>query len=532
MTDQANFERALERRLVVRATRADRPFDATVVARAAIEAAPRRPGLFGGSIRVLPAVGWLILVGLLALVGAVAIGGVHAPPRPDLIVVAVGQHDGLRIQANGRDALHIGDGPYFQPRWSHDGELVAATALTDRDANHLLVYRSDGSYVTDRVGVTGEIEWSPTGHQIAIQSISSNDIGVLSVGEGTVILPMMPDDLDFAAGFSWSPDGRRIVVASRAAEDGTLGPAWILDATGRLPAARFGTEDASGLREPRWSPDGTRIASVERCPNGDCIRIRDAASGQRRSEIMALASPSRLDWSPDGAWLAFDSDGDLFIASSDVATVTPLTSGRSVDRFVEWAPDGQSVVVWRTVTEGGQEPYEFWSVPIDGSAPTLLARDAFGVSIRPTDPSVARPAATASPLTMADASDCPVTKPGKAPGDIEDRLFGSASAFGNNDLWVGGLGEEGVILADSRFVESDGSIGMKFGWWRIESGTLTIAGRRLDASGPPLRASVPDGYGSQGFQASGISFPTEGCWEVTGAVGGSELTFVIFLLRT
>lgn len=133
---------------------------------------------------------------------------------------------------------------------------------------------------------------------------------------------------------------------------------------------------------------------------------------------------------------------------------------------------------------------------------------------------------------MADATDCPVTKPGKAPADIGDRLFGSASAFGNNDLWVGGLGEDGVILADSRFVESDGSIGMKFGWWRIVSGTLTIEGRRLDAPGPPLRASVPDGYGPQGFQASGVYFPTEGCWEVVGAVGGSKLTFVIFVLRT
>ncbi len=141
------------------------------------------------------------------------------------------------------------------------------------------------------------------------------------------------------------------------------------------------------------------------------------------------------------------------------------------------------------------------------------------------------PAATGSRLTIADADSCAVTKPGNAPEDIGDRLFGSSAAFGNNFLWVGGLGEGGVILADSRFVESDGSIGWKLGWWRIASGTLTIAGRRLDAPGPPLRASVPDGYGPNGFQASGVSFPTEGCWEVTGTVGDAELTFVTFVLR-
>lgn len=149
-----------------------------------------------------------------------------------------------------------------------------------------------------------------------------------------------------------------------------------------------------------------------------------------------------------------------------------------------------------------------------------------------TVPGAGTPAETSSPLTTADAKSCPVTQPGKAPADIGDRLFGSSAAFGNNDLWVGGLGEDGVILADSRFVESDGSIGWKFGWWRIVSGTLAITGRQLDAHGPPPRASVPDGYGSQGFQASSVYFPTEGCWEVTGTVGGSELTFVTFVLRT
>lgn len=140
--------------------------------------------------------------------------------------------------------------------------------------------------------------------------------------------------------------------------------------------------------------------------------------------------------------------------------------------------------------------------------------------------------APSSPLIIADARKCPLTKPAKAPEDFGDQLFGSAAAFGNNDLWVGGLGDDGVLLVDSRFVESNGSIGWKFGWWRIVSGTLTITGRRLDAPAPPLRASVPVGYGSTGFQASGVDFPAEGCWEITGTVGSSELTFVTFVLRT
>jgi hypothetical protein len=133
-------------------------------------------------------------------------------------------------------------------------------------------------------------------------------------------------------------------------------------------------------------------------------------------------------------------------------------------------------------------------------------------------------------LTMADAQDCPVTMPVAAPTEFAERLFGSGQAFGNDDLWVGGLGADGVIPADPRFVEPDGSIGWKLGWWRIAPGRLTITGRRLDAPAPPLRGEAQEGYGSSGFQASGVYFPTEGCWEVTGGVGDATLTFVVFVL--
>jgi hypothetical protein len=69
--------------------------------------------------------------------------------------------------------------------------------------------------------------------------------------------------------------------------------------------------------------------------------------------------------------------------------------------------------------------------------------------------------------------------------------------------------------------------GVKVGWWRTAPGKLTIEGKRLDAPAPPLRADVPEGYGSSGFQATGIDFPTEGCWEVTGKVGDRSLRFVV-----
>jgi hypothetical protein len=80
----------------------------------------------------------------------------------------------------------------------------------------------------------------------------------------------------------------------------------------------------------------------------------------------------------------------------------------------------------------------------------------------------------------------------------------------------------------SAWFNPDGSVGTKLGWWRGVSGKLAIRGGRLDASAPPLRARVPDGYGLTGFQSSGLTFPTLGCWKVVGAVAGhARLTFVV-----
>jgi hypothetical protein len=74
----------------------------------------------------------------------------------------------------------------------------------------------------------------------------------------------------------------------------------------------------------------------------------------------------------------------------------------------------------------------------------------------------------------------------------------------------------------------DGSIHEKFPWWRGAAvrGRLRITGRRLDAPAPALRANVPSGYGPTDFQASGIIFPTAGCWSVTGTAGKAKLSFV------
>lgn len=136
-------------------------------------------------------------------------------------------------------------------------------------------------------------------------------------------------------------------------------------------------------------------------------------------------------------------------------------------------------------------------------------------------------AACASPGTHADRTApgapgavCPVTGLSTPPPDAHTAAY-TVTWYGNDALWVGlsrGYGGHWYALPD----------GMKLLWWRDVPGPLAITGRRLDAPAPPLRAHIPAGYGpGRGIQSTSLSFPTPGCWEVTGRVGQAELRLII-----
>jgi len=122
---------------------------------------------------------------------------------------------------------------------------------------------------------------------------------------------------------------------------------------------------------------------------------------------------------------------------------------------------------------------------------------------------------------IASVDPCPITVPTKSTPP------GAPSAMhGNGKLWIS-LWESNIVVWPA---DTDGSIHVKFGWWRGVAGKLRVEGRRLDGVSPALAADVPDGYGDDGFQPVGITFPTEGCWEVTGRVADASLTFITLVL--
>jgi hypothetical protein len=132
-------------------------------------------------------------------------------------------------------------------------------------------------------------------------------------------------------------------------------------------------------------------------------------------------------------------------------------------------------------------------------------------------------------------ADCPVTISRATPNSLLNGL-GTRNAYWNKNLYAGALWPDATLMVGPQgagFILPDDSLEMKYPWLRAAglTGKLTITGRRLDAVAPPLKADIPSGYLDSGFEATGLIFPTEGCWEITGKVGDTTLTFVNRVIR-
>ncbi len=125
---------------------------------------------------------------------------------------------------------------------------------------------------------------------------------------------------------------------------------------------------------------------------------------------------------------------------------------------------------------------------------------------------------------------CPVTKPEwvKPPED--------SAVEGTPDYGYYYVNEDRSIWASAWWTGQEEEYlraneeGLKVGWFRPAGATLEIEGQRIDAQAPPLDAHAPCCYPTR-FQATGLVFPTEGCWQVNARATNSELSFIIQVNR-
>ena len=274
------------------------------------------------------------------------------------------------------------DGSIVTASWSPDGRHIAT-----QDLGCVQIWdAATGSPLGDpmRTGQTSHLvpgysaRWSPDGMQIFV---ACNGVALVWEVPGKKLNGEPRRHKDEIHAVAWSPDGKRILTASK---DKTA-RVWDV-ATGRQVGEPIRHEDE--VHDANWSADGTRVITA--CAD-KTARIWDAATGKLLGEPLQHKGAVLLsNWSPDGTRILTSSD--IMVerpsieakqpAASDDAlyfpppppfstTITQLWDSKtripmesqmpiseiSAIRSADWNPDGV-----RIVTVGENDIAQVWKV--------------------------------------------------------------------------------------------------------------------------------------------------------------------------
>src|SRR5688572_8240760 len=87
--------------------------------------------------------------------------------------------------------------------------------------------------------------------------------------------------------------------------------------------------------------------------------------------------PNNPALSPDGKWLAFDWNGDIWVASSGGVEARQLTAHAGKDTQPKFSPDGQEIAF---VSDREGNPQVF-AMPVEGGAPQQITFHTAGHSL-------------------------------------------------------------------------------------------------------------------------------------------------------
>lgn len=233
-------------------------------------------------------------------------------------------------------------------------------------------------------------EWSPQGTRIACTNMADGAIYILGPS-GDKPRRITDKTGDPAHSLSWSPNGKRIAYVMGNVQFILPGPAlgnlaassiWVVDVAGGSPKRI--TESAHLNMSPVWTPDGDHVLFVSSLGG-----VRDIYSQRVNGDGAPAGSPVRLttglkphsiSLSQDGRFLAysaFTTSANIWSAAIDgtrnvdPATIQPVTRGNQTIEGMDVSPDGK----WLAYDSDLNGNTDIYKMPLPAGDPIQLTHN-------------------------------------------------------------------------------------------------------------------------------------------------------------
>ena len=167
----------------------------------------------------------------------------------------------------------------------------------------------------------------------------------------------------------WSPDGDRLAFVSKRGDEKAKRQLYVLPMGGGEPQCLTAIKDDVG--EAVWSPDGTQIAFSARVPDEAYEEEDDKKRGPRRF--------TRLLYKLDSVGWTGDRRRHLYLVPADGSNdAKQITEGDFEDSRPTWTPDGKQIVFSSARTEN-------WDVELKGDVYLVSAEGGEPERLTPND---------------------------------------------------------------------------------------------------------------------------------------------------
>ena len=271
------------------------------------------------------------------------------------------------VEQGLRSAIGIGV-EELSERWQKDLKVQYWPDIAKREdpidyARRLTDHKKDGGFYNTGPSI------SPQGDRIAF--ISNRDeyfsLYLMSAIDGSIISKLASgqqtanwEELHLLSpGISWSPDGKKVVVSTKAGEEDAL--VFVDVATGQQEKLTFGLD---GIFSVAWSPRGDRLAFAGTKAHRSDLFVYNLSTKALTNVTDDIFSDQEPIWAPDGSSLIFASDRagarpdsvvDIRVFDTNQLDLYRIDlASRKIDRLTDWkgsdesspvfAPDGKRIM--------------------------------------------------------------------------------------------------------------------------------------------------------------------------------------------